>query len=65
MTKTEIAKRLHAFLVTWLRSTSPGMRDLRISSTGVVAIKDALGWRDVGHMNDWIPVARALGALCN
>lgn len=65
MNKIEIAKRLHAFLITWLRATTPGMRALRVGSTGVVSVKDALGWRDVGHMNDWIPVARALGVMCD
>lgn len=63
MSPTDLAKRLQAFLVRWLRRTIPDLQGVRIDGDGTVSAKDRLGWRAVGHVSDYLPLARALGAL--
>lgn len=56
------AQRLTVFLKKWLQATMPGLLAVRVTG-GVVAVRDALGWRDVGMAVDYLQIARALGKL--
>lgn len=56
------AESLTIFLVQWLRATMPGLLAVRVTD-GVVKVRDALGWRDVGMAVDYLQLARALGKI--
>jgi len=63
MSRTEFASRLTVFVHRWLRGLIPGLRAVRVAADGTVSAQDPIGWRDVGHVSDFIPLARALGAI--
>jgi hypothetical protein len=50
------------FTTTWLRAVVPGVKNIRIQN-GTVAVRDTLGWRDMGQLADYVAIARALGRL--
>lgn len=63
MTQAQAAK-LQAFLVDWLRAVVPGLQNVRVCRRdGTVKARDALGWRDVGTVFDFLSIARALGRI--
>lgn len=51
-----------AFLVEWLRALIPGMKAVKVEGRRV-SVKDAIGWRRVGTLDDYLPIARALGRI--
>lgn len=56
------ATALQRFLVRWLASTTPGLRCIRVRNGGVEVL-DALGWRAVGMLEDYVSLARSMGAI--
>lgn len=59
----ERRERLRAFVSNWIRSTSP-LAVLAVELVGENFIAhDSVGSYLAGTVADWLPVARALGAL--
>lgn len=64
MSTQQVAAALSAFIAKWLQATMPLIDAVKIDRiSGKVQVKDALGWLDVGTFDDWLALARALGAL--
>jgi len=63
MLSPERHEKLRAFVANWIRETSVVNVDaVEIIGDDVIA-RDRFGSYDVGTVADWLPVARALGAL--
>lgn len=58
------AAKLSRFMAEWLKPLIPNLQQLRVDNrSGRVEAKDHLGWRDVGTVHDFLPIARALGRV--
>jgi hypothetical protein len=63
MNHAKTAAALKTFLLRWLSRTVPDLQRVRVQRDGRVQARDSLGWRDVGTMDDFVSIARALGAI--
>ena len=51
------------FVCRWLQAVVPDIQSVKQCPDGRLLARDALGWRPVGTMADFVVVARALGRL--